>query len=722
MAQLDEDEDAAPMAALAEDVGKYDMTNVDMDFDCVLSGSEDEMAQQILSQVSDLGKYMKEVEAELDQVEHESVPEYVKEAERFAELYNEIGSCDKILEAFETLLSSFQDELLSINSDIKALQDASVSSNAKIGNRKEVIKVLDHYAKNFAIPRELIKAIARNDINTYYVNYIEALNKKIAFFEAQNGRARACRDVEVRLGTIAQTAIQRTVTHLTRLLSSISDVGALQRAQAEMSQLGALYQFLYKYDPDVGGEQVRTQYVEVASRAWFLYCKAEATALIKYQAEVARKGDTLGAPEAKQSALGSLFGGESSRKKLAAQKSMGAFAVGTRVRALLDAESGQPAVQPPRDKEAAEQAPLYFESVWRSMLVTLGDLAACEAAFSRDFFLSGDNGALVVQRVAPLFAELLGSTMSSTYDTVGVALVVRLTEMALARGANAPGFTYVEPHLKEFLKTASSTLERLLVVQTETVQNATPKSLGVPASTSAHYVTRRYVELLISLLTVTAKSGPDIIDMVNRGQKAMSKQMEKLLMRLAETIASTEQRTLFLLNNYDLVNQLLRTKSVGRPEDVQRWRELLDTAMHNFIDQQLLSVACFASLVRFVTPLRQALEDPATSAAVMSQVSRESVEAALREFSQGWKRGIEQVQQAVMSGFSDLSTGTGALKAIIEQVYLYYKDLTAIVKASFKELRHNQYFVSETEILHEMRKIGDMLPAPAAPLPLPKAQ
>lgn len=58
----------------------------------------DDLVQEVLKTGTDLRQYSSEIEKELEEVENKSIQDYIKEAENIAGLYNQITSCDDILQ------------------------------------------------------------------------------------------------------------------------------------------------------------------------------------------------------------------------------------------------------------------------------------------------------------------------------------------------------------------------------------------------------------------------------------------------------------------------------------------------------------------------------------------------------------------------------------------------------------------------------------------------
>lgn len=102
------------------------------------SFEQDDMVKAALAKGVDLRQYGKSVDDELKQVERDSIMDYIAEAEELATLHTQIKQCDSILDNMESMLSGFQGDLASISTEIKHLQDESISINIRLRNRKAV--------------------------------------------------------------------------------------------------------------------------------------------------------------------------------------------------------------------------------------------------------------------------------------------------------------------------------------------------------------------------------------------------------------------------------------------------------------------------------------------------------------------------------------------------------------------------------------------------------
>jgi predicted translin family RNA/ssDNA-binding protein len=97
--------------------------------------SHDESLKEVLQTGTDLREYSQEIEKELAKVSNQSISAYIKESENIAKLHNQIGTCDKILENMESMLTNFQQVLNNISSEITILQKKSVNMSQQLNNR-----------------------------------------------------------------------------------------------------------------------------------------------------------------------------------------------------------------------------------------------------------------------------------------------------------------------------------------------------------------------------------------------------------------------------------------------------------------------------------------------------------------------------------------------------------------------------------------------------------
>lgn len=95
-----------------------------------------EIVKGILHQGVEVDEYALVVEKKLRDVELESIQDYITESDTLVELHDQIRRCDGILEVMEQMLGGFQHDLGNLSSEIKSLQEQSLTMKLKLRNRK----------------------------------------------------------------------------------------------------------------------------------------------------------------------------------------------------------------------------------------------------------------------------------------------------------------------------------------------------------------------------------------------------------------------------------------------------------------------------------------------------------------------------------------------------------------------------------------------------------
>ena len=159
--------------------------SLDDDFD-LEEFKSDPAVQEVLTKGTDLRKYASEVEAALRSVERESIQDYIGESESLAGLHTQIRQCDGVLDSMESMLRGFQTDLAAISTQIKYLQDESLSMNVKLRNRKAAESQLSGFIQQIVVPPDLITAICESEVNEAYLAYVVELNKKVSFAKQES--------------------------------------------------------------------------------------------------------------------------------------------------------------------------------------------------------------------------------------------------------------------------------------------------------------------------------------------------------------------------------------------------------------------------------------------------------------------------------------------------------------------------------------------------------
>jgi hypothetical protein len=344
----------------------------------------------------------------------------------------------------------------------------------------------------------------------------------------------------------------------------------------------------------------------------------------------------------------------------------------------------------------------------------LMDAATNEYAFTKQFF--ADNSREIFHQIytktLSLILENLENFLYNCHDAVCLLLMIRLTEAnrKTMRQRNANILDNLFDRINMLLWPR---LKTIFDNNLKSLKTATPKKLG-SVELHPHYISRRYAEFTSSMLTLlkamdegagqkgtevdaetsTRFGGKEMLktDLVN-----LQNAMLKLLTQLSGQHSTNKNKIVFLINNLDSIVCVLQERKVNR-EEVAKYEERLNQQREQFVEEELRQ--SYSKLIAFVIQTEgiqktdKKLElDPAVC------------ESLVRNFSTTWKNGIEQINNNVLSYFSNFRNGMEILKQVLTQLLLYYTRFQGILKKGFKKAPpFAKELVSTNAILAEIKK------------------
>lgn len=737
---------------------------------------------EILGSVTDLEGYRREVEAEIAALERAAAPDYVAAAADFERLAGELDACDATLGRFEAQLCAFQTQLCSISSDIRALQDASVRSNQRVDNRLAVYERLAGAVAELEVPARLVRRVRSGAYDPCDARLLAELDRRAAYHAASTAAAAA--EARPLLAELCASVAARAHARLLQLLAVATaggtavcpDLATLRDTQRALRHARPALRFLAAHAPARAAD-VRAQYVAAAAAFYESYCRRYAAALVRHAidaADGARRTDTLGAPEAALraphrtlSSLGSLFASAERARSAAAARGLNVFALGDRARVLARAREPAMAVPP------ADAPQRYaFEVLWRSIARCALDLARAEAPFLRAFFAragAGDADDLAGAVFAPAgaaLAELLRARAAASFDAVGVALMLRLTEQGRVAAARAHVACLHAFHRACFDALAQR-LRALVDSHIASLRAATPASLapsGTPLAAAPHYVTRRYAELVAALLSIARPDdyvGDDCDDdeggeghdkehedkggdskdttaaatvaaaactgttatmsVVCEKLPELRDEMESLLHRLCAALPDRDKQSVFLINNYSLVLDIFAehgltdgdasgsctAEGAGAPAPGGDTVGCSDT--EHFRAQLLAAVQAFRDAQLITVPVFKRL---VLFAAESDPRQRESPESLAREFAGSWEHGVQRLRTTVLDCFTNFKVAKRIYDSFTDHIVQQYLVLADAIRSS-PVLAGScaQYLVDVATLRDGIRRLGGVLEA-----------
>ncbi|KAM7250293.1 hypothetical protein ACFE04_022176 [Oxalis oulophora] len=686
--------DKSPSAEvyLEEFVGDLTLEEDASSDDVSLDGLEQELEEfkndnvvaNILSKGMKIREYTKGVENKLRHVELDSIQDYIKESDNLVSLHDQIRDCDNVLSQMESLLSGFQTEIGSISSDIKVLQEKSMDMGLGLKNRKVAESKLANFVEDIIIPPKMVDIIVDREVNDEYLRTLENLSKKLKFVEADQivKSSRALKDLQPELERLRQKAVLKVFEFIVQKLFALRK----PKTNIQILQQNILlkYKYIISFLTEHGNEvykEVRAAYIDTMNKVLSAHFGAYIQALEKLQLDIATSDDLIGV-ETRSTSLFSL-----GREPLMNRSTV--FALGERINIMKEID--QPAIIPHIAEANSLKCP--YEVLFRSLHKLLMDTATSEYLFCDEFFTEESIFFEIFTGPFSVINEHLNTILPNCYDAIGLMLMIRLThehQIIMTR----VGIPCLDSYLDKVNISLWPRFKMVFDMHLKSLRTANVRTLWED-NVHPHYVMRRYAEFTASLIHLNVEYGDGQLDlMLERLRVAV----DEVILKIAGLFSKQKQRTMFLINNYDMTIAVLKEAGPEGGKIQLHFEELLKSNRALFVEELLLEH--FGGLLKFVKT--RASGDVSSSS--QKPITVAEVEPLVKDFASRWKSAIEMMHKDVITSFSNFLCGMEILRAALTQLLLYYTRLTDYIKKISGGAALNKDLISISSIMYEIRK------------------
>ncbi|KAI8809917.1 Sac2 family-domain-containing protein [Cladochytrium replicatum] len=657
---------------------------------------EDAVVRELFSKGVDLREYARDVERDLKEAEERHVLEYVQECGSFVELHRQIEGSDRILANMDNLLSTFQADLAKISAEIETLQDQSQSMNIRLKNRIAVESQLNTVLEGIVISPDLIKKICEGEINEFFVQHLQELNRKMTYVKSQQGvHIRAYKDVAPELERLRFKAAEKSREFLLKKIDSLkapnTNISIIQ--QNIFLKYKELFWFLMERFSEAAVE-VRQNYINTVGTLYYGGFEKYTGMLKKLQTVIADKLDLMGLEEG---AKRGLFTG-----KLSLKDKTNVYTLGERLNVLTDPDPGIILAH----IADGQNLRFPFEAIFKSIHRLLMDNASSEYIFTIEYFAAKSRTmkSPIAELFHPerVFMEIFDTTVrllqsitktyaDASFDAVGILLCIRL---------NSQNIMIQErrrvPILESYMNATNMILwprfQAIMDMHIDSLKKASPAKLFATKDVHPHYITRRYAEFAASVLTLN--HGYDDALLTNSLHRCRT-EVEALLFRLSEELGDRKNRLVFLVNNYDLVVTILSEYAVPSIDPEKSYiSSVLESKTSEFVDEELKPY--FGEMVSFI---HQFENDPK-----LEQLHAERFERVAVEFNNNWSNALNSINSSVIQCFSNFQNGARILQAVLTQLLLYYKRYLTMWEKRFHYNKQRVQPVAMQNVMLEIKK------------------
>lgn len=535
-----------------------------------------EEIQEILDLGTDLREYSQQIEKELIQVSNESISSYIKESGNIAQLHNQIGSCDKILENMEDMLTNFQKVLNNISSDITNLQSKSVQMSIELTNRQSVRAQLYQFIEDMAVPEEMVRSIMEGQVTDKdFLTHLNELNHKLTLVKELNFKeSKSAEDVSEILERLKIKAMTKLRQYLLEQIYKFrKPMTNYQVPQNAMLKYKFFFEFILSNERQVA-QEICTEYVDTMSKIYYSYFKSYSSRLASLRFEEAvTKDDLMGVEE---NANKGLFAKATSLKNKST-----IFTIGNRGD-ILTSQLEAPIIVP----HVQQKTKYPFEALFRSEQYALVDNACREYLFITEFYLVRGNQA------QELFNQIMGKTMSlmmknietyvaDCYDTIAlflcIQLILRYQIMCHKRCVSA-----LDAYWETLQTSFWPRFEYLFKLNIQSIRDCDPTKFS--KETGPHYITRRYAEFSAAVVGIT-ENFPN--ETVSRLLLELQNEVECFMLRMAAIFPQRKGQLIYLINNYDLILGILMERTRDNTKEAESFREQLSAKSNEYVEEIL---------------------------------------------------------------------------------------------------------------------------------------
>ena len=585
--------------------------------------------------------------------------------------------------------------------------------NIRLKNRRAAEDLIHRFLSQSALDPEMVNTLCNGNVNEEYQLAVKELGKKLHYLSQstvpKDGSSMNMVPKDTYVGKMLLPELEKLKL---RAITKVKDYflgqfGALRKSKTNVSMLqqnslvkyADLLSFLQTEAGPVA-EDLRTVYIESMSRTLFNLFKNYSSQLLKLDEVLADKHDLIGVEEA---ALRSMF-----TNKVNLSKRSDAFTLGERDKVLDQIEAAPVLVH----VALAENQKYPYEALLRSIIKHLSDAATSEFLFSLDFFKKNarDTFNRIFGRTLSLVLENLENYLMTCHDSIGLLLMIKVAhaQRLVMQRRRVPVLDSFFDHMSMLFWPR---FKVIFDANVKSLKEANPKKLGT-IDLTPHYVSRRYAEYVSSILTLQGGSGDSFgiagggENMLMMNLKQLRVEIINLLERLGSQLGNGKEQKVFLINNIDQMLSVFQERRV-MSEEVEKLEDMLMQQSELFAEDALREA--FPRLLSFVLQTERTMAGAGTTTGAKPPVSfslDEGVVGGLvKEFAASWRTGIQQLNDDILSYFTNFRNGMEILKQVLTQLLLYYTRFQDIIKKAWaRPPPFSKDVVTTSTILQEIKR------------------
>jgi len=625
---------------------------------------------------------------------------------------------NNISHVFDGFISELSDLIKDMPDNHVASLQISKSLEHRMISREQISQLVD----KIVIPPDLIQNLVSEDVDEEYIKSINELTDRIKNLDSlMSTKAKFMEDIAYEIDLLKRKACRSVREFLLKLVISLrkprTNIQILQHSK--LLKYAPLNRFIYINSPSFATE-IKNCYIETVSRTFTQYFRNYLTNLTKVFYQITYKTDLVGYVESVKGYFGTSFGkpvGEANKPSAfnlnvpnlpndiwssirgevvtQAQEKMAVKILyrSDIIRRCFDA----PLIIPHTALKNNKKYP--FEQIFRSINILLLDTVCSEYLFDRQWFAKPlvsnveHNGLVqpIFDKVFQVYYENIGNFVSSTYDCLALLICIRINQLLVQqiRIRKLESITLLNTYFQRVDVILWDKFSDLFKRNIDSLKMAITKD-PAPTDTRPHIYTRRFSEFYASILDIINCQSDDGIvlpesTLENQNSRvlawvvALRSSYERLMIHFSNFFHDDKTKTIFLINNYDVVLTVLSENNITPQEETHsRFQTLIQEQTNIFVEQLLQHY--YKLLISFIKDTEYNLSTKENYA-----INKDQLYTLVNEFSQRWRDVLHKIQNDIMTNFSNFNLGSSITKQIITQYLIYYKRFEEIYKKANKQ-------------------------------------
>eukprot|EP01124_Arcella_intermedia_P009541 TRINITY_DN16226_c0_g1_i6.p1 TRINITY_DN16226_c0_g1~~TRINITY_DN16226_c0_g1_i6.p1 ORF type:complete len:674 (-),score=188.28 TRINITY_DN16226_c0_g1_i6:92-2092(-) len=639
---------------------------------------QDERVKMALKEGVDLKEHAKNIANQLEHNKSKILRDYQSDFPKFSTLFSSLDECESILDTMEQMLKNFEEQLSTSTNQIIKMQGESKEYTLKLENRKKMEKNLNQFLNDMYFPKNMIEVIRSGRINKQYVQYLIYFDQKLDFMESQEREVVCVKEQIEAIASLKEIASASVFKWLSRKIllpkKDPKTLASLKAKHQSLKKYGLLFKFLKKRDT-TKAKAIIDEYIKLSSGLTLPYTQKSIALVDGLKTGSVSKSHLLGQSQT-ASGLSSIFGPKSPNTE-----NVNVFSLKSRPNAL---SFDQPIQIPQGQKQK-----LNYEYLFRSLLDLFYDMAEDEYLFTKDFFYY-DLSDRVLQKSIDLITDNLQRYISSSHDCIGILIILGCI-LHFKNELNSKGCHNLDNFMSQLTKSLESRFNLLITMHVDSFKALNSSSWGPLDCRTPHYVTRRYSQFLSSLLSESLK----VVNLDGPLQSLRTGIMS-LLERMGNSL-NGEERMIFLINNYALIQSIFSEQDVGSDVSMDFQKNIkneLDMEADKYCESQLEKY--FPQLVDFYNTY--IIVDNAGHMSFNVPQSKDIVQKVLQSFSSTLQKQLQLINDNMLMNFPTFILGKHIYIRLTQKLDDKYSSIGVIIAKNFSFFMQEPYYVPSSKV------------------------